>query len=200
MMPQGLQAVFALFILLPGFVSARIARMMSAKTQQTELERVIEALIFSFFTYVCYIAIFGALLPFEWSASTAAGQHYTLSVDRWRLLSLAFIAVVLGFAWGYVREHDLLLKYLRRWKLTRRSSNESVWTDVFLSVGGTVQVGLGDGRSVTGWLRQYAEAGDERTLFLERARWIVEDVDPIDVPGDGLLCSPKNQRYDMSCF
>ncbi len=179
-MPQGLQAVFALVVLLPGFVSARIVRMMSAKTQQTELERIIEALIFSFFTYVSYVAIFGALLPFEWTSSLQSPEHYNVHVERWRLITIAAIAVVIGFAWGYVREHDLLLRHLRRWKLTRRSSNESVWNDVFLTSGGTVQVGLGDGQSVIGWLKRYAEAGNERTLFLEKARWIVEDDENAD--------------------
>ncbi len=147
---------------------------MSAKTEQTDWERIIEALIFSFFTYILYVALYGALLPFEWTFSQQSPEHYNVHVERWRLLAIAAIAVVIGFAWGYIREHDLMLKHLRRWKLTRRSSNESVWTDVFLTASGAVQVGLGDGQSVIGWLKRYAEAGEERTLFLENARWIVE--------------------------
>ena len=143
-MPQGLQTLVALLVLLPGFVSERIVRMMSAKTQQTELERVIEALIFSFFIYVAYVGLFGASLPLEWSSTTAAGvQHYDLSVHRWRLFSLVAITLALGFAWGFIQGHDLLLRQLIRWKLTQRSSRESVWTDVFMNFRGTVQVGLG---------------------------------------------------------
>ena len=175
--------------------------MMSAKTQQTELERIIEALIFSFFTYVCYVTLFGASLPFDWYSITVGGsQHYSVSVYRWRLLSLAGIAIVLGFAWGYVKGYDLLLKRLRKWKLTQRSSRESVWTDVFMNFGGTVQVGLGDGRSVIGWLKQYAESGDERTLFLERATWVGDDTDPVDVPGDGLLLLTEKSEIKYVMF
>ena len=199
-MPQGLQALVALLVLLPGFVSARIVRMLSAKTQQTELERVIEALIFSFFTYVVYIFLFGSSLPVDWIATAGpAVTPYTISVHRWRLLSLAVIAVVLGFGWGYVKGHDSLLKLLRFWKLTQRSSRESVWTDVFLNYGGTVQVGLGDGRSVIGWLKQYAESGDERTLFLENAVWISDNADAVEVPGDGriLLTEKSEIKYVM---
>jgi hypothetical protein len=73
--PQGLQTLVALLILLPGFVSARIARSLSAQVQQSELERVIEALIFSFFNYVLYIAAFGTSLPIEWAPS--------FQVHRW---------------------------------------------------------------------------------------------------------------------
>lgn len=200
-MPQGLQALVALLVLLPGFVSARIVRMMSAKTQQTELERVIEALIFSFFTYVFYIALFGASLPLDWSSTAVNGsQHFDVSVNRWHLLCLAGIAILLGFGWGYVKGHDLLLKRLRRWKLTQRSSRESVWTDVFMNFGGTVQVGLGDGRSVIGWLKQYAESGDERALFLEKAIWVGEDADSVKVPGDGLLLLTEKSEIKYVMF
>ena len=174
--------------------------MLSAKTQQTELERIIEALIFSFFTYVLYIFLFGSSLPVEWVAATGGGTTpYLISVHRWRVLFLSAIAILLGFGWGYVKGHDLLLRLLRHWKITQRSSRESVWTDVFLSFGGTVQVGLGDGRSVVGWLKQYAEAGDERTLFLEKAAWVVEGVEPVAVPGDGriLLTEKSEIKYVM---
>jgi Family of unknown function (DUF6338) len=57
--PQGLQTLVALLLLLPGFLSARIAGSLSAQGQRSDLERVIEALIFSFVTYVIYIALFG---------------------------------------------------------------------------------------------------------------------------------------------
>ena len=176
-MLQGLQAVLALLVLLPGFVSARVVRMMSARSQQTELERIIEALIFSFFTYICYFAVFGAQLPLEWSVTLTSNgvAPFNFSVHRVRLLSLVPISVILGFVWGYVRGHDLLLKLLRKWKFTQRSSRESVWSDVFLNHRGNVQVGLGDGRSILGWLEQYAEAGDERTVFLSRAAWVADD-------------------------
>jgi hypothetical protein len=33
-MPQGLQAVFALLLLLPGFISARIVRLLTPRSQQ----------------------------------------------------------------------------------------------------------------------------------------------------------------------
>lgn len=136
-MPQGLQALIALLVLLPGFVSARIVRMMSAKSQQTDVERVIEALIFSFFIYVCYVLLFRISLRLGWAYTTFGGQqHYTVTVDRWHLLSLTAIALVLGFSWGFVRGHDLLLKLLRKLKLTQRSSRESVWADVFIAVPG----------------------------------------------------------------
>ncbi len=176
--------------------------MMSARSQQTELERIIEALIFSFFIYVCYFAIFGPLLPLEWSTASAnnGAVPYNLSVHRSRLLNLVLISLVLGFGWGYVRGHDLLLKLLRKCKLTQRSSRDSVWTDVFLNFRGNVQVGLGDGRSVIGWLEQYAESGDERTVFLARAAWVTEDGITTEVPGDGLMLLTEKSEIKYVMF
>jgi hypothetical protein len=116
-------------VLLPGFVSARIARALSAQAPQSELERVIEALIFSFFTYVIYIMLFGVGLPIEWQPS--------FEVHRWRVVFLALVACLLGLIWGVVRSKDLAMRLLRRCQLTERTSRESVWNDVFSNLGAT---------------------------------------------------------------
>jgi len=182
-MPQGLQTLVALLILLPGFVSARIARSLSAQGQQSELERVIEALIFSFFTYVIYVAIFGTSLPIEWLPAFA--------VHRWRVVFLAAMACALGLLWGIVRSKDLLLGSLRKLRITERTSRESVWNDVFSSLAGTAQVGLHDGRSLIGWVGRYSDSGGERSLFLERASWVSEDGSLIKIDGKGILLTEK---------
>ena len=200
-MPQGLQAVLALGVLLPGFVSARIVRIMSGRIPETELERIIEALIFSFFTYVCYFALFGSALPFDWSVPISANPaaHYGLIVHRWRLLGVVFISVALGSIWGYIKDNDIAHKLLRISGLTQRQSRQTVWGNVFLNFGGNVQVGLGDGRSVIGWLRQYSETGDERAVFIEQAAWVAEDGSITEVPGDGymLLTEKSEIKYVM---
>jgi Family of unknown function (DUF6338) len=183
--PQGLQTLVALLILLPGFVSARLARSLSAQAQQSELERVIEALIFSFFNYVLYIAAFGTSLPIEWVPS--------FQVHRWRILSLAVMACVLGLLWGVVRSKDLFLGLLRLWGLTERTSGESVWNDVFVSLEGTVQVGLKDGRNLVGWIGRYSDAGGERSLFLEGASWVAADGGLVEIPGKGILLTDKSE-------
>ncbi len=197
-MPQGVQALLVLLILLPGFVSARIARMMSARSPMSELERITEALIFSFFTYVIYLVLFGPRLPLEWHADANVSVHYAVQVFRLRVFFLGIFSIVLGLGWGYVKGHDLLLKVLRKCKLTQRTSRESVWNDVFVSLSGTVQVGLADGTSATGWLGRYSDTGEERALFLEKASWIAEDGTTTQIPGSGLLLTEKSEiKYVM---
>jgi hypothetical protein len=182
-MPQGLQTLAALLVLLPGFVSARIARAISAQAPQSELERVIEALIFSFFTYVIYIASFGTNFPIVWQPS--------FEIHRWRVIFLAAVACVLGLAWGIVRAKDLALGFLRRFDLTERTSRESVWNDVFSSLSGTAQVGLRDGRNLIGWVGRYSDSGGERSLFIERASWVQEDGSVVPIDGEGILLTDK---------
>jgi hypothetical protein len=181
--PHGLQTLAALLILLPGFVSARIARALSAQADQSELERVIEALMFSFFTYVVYVLFFGTSLPIEFLPP--------FQVYRWRVVFLLAVACALGLLWGFVHAKDLPLRLLRRWKLTQRTSRDSVWNDVFSSLAGTAQVGLHDGRNLIGWIRRYSDSRDERSLFLEKASWVQEDGSLVEIDGNGILLTDK---------
>jgi multisubunit Na+/H+ antiporter MnhB subunit len=161
-MPQGLQTLVARLVLLPGSVSAGIARSLSAERQQTELERIIEALIFSFFTYVVYLVFFGTSLPIEWLP--------LVEVHRWRVVFVVLIACALGVGWGLMRSKDLSVGFFKIRKLTQRTKDESVWNDIFARLGGTVQVGLHDGRNVIGWLNAYSDSGGERSVFLNGHR------------------------------
>ena len=199
-MPQGLQAVLALLILLPGFVSSRIVRMMSARSQQSELEKIIEALIFSFFIYVVYIAAFGSALPLEWTIPVSplkAGDltHFGLIVHRWRVLALSLFAIVCGVAAGFVRGHDLDLKLLGKFTFLERVTREPIWNKVFLGLEGTVQVGLADGRSAIGWLKFYPYSDEERCLFLENASWVGADGSLVPIEGAGLLLTEKSEIH-----
>ena len=193
-MPQGLQTVLALLLLLPGFISARIVRLLTPRSQQSELERITEALTFSFLVYVAYFFIFGSALPVDWKV-TAGTAGVQVLPHRWRILCLLLLAIVLGFLWGVAKARDWVLKALRRGKVTERTSRESVWNDVFLSFNGTVQVGLADGRMVIGWLRRYSETNDERSLFIERASWVSETGEIIAIPGEGLLLTEKSDIH-----
>ena len=142
----------------------------------------IEALIFSFFNYVIYVVLFGASLPIEWQP---------FEVHRWRVLFLAVMACCLGLIWGIVRSKDLVLRPLRAWGLTERTSRQSVWNDAFLSLEGTAQVGLKDGRNLIGGISRYSDADGERSLFLEDAYWVSEDGPLIPIPGRGILLTDK---------
>ena len=199
-MLQGFQALLALLVLLPGFVSARIARSISAPAAQTDVERILDALIFSFFIYILYLFLFGGTMPLEWSATVDAAKaaHYSLQVHYRRLTFLCFTPVLLGLFWGSLQHRDTVLALLRKWHLTDRTNAVSVWNDALKGHGGSVQVGLADGREVVGWLQQYSDADDERSLFLAKVAWVKEDGSRTMIPGPGILLTDKSEiRYIM---
>ncbi len=166
-MPQGFQAVLALLVLLPGFVSARIARSISSPAEQTDIERIIDALVFSFYIYLFYLFLFGANLSFalNFSADAVRLGNYGVRVFFWRLLYLCIAPPVLGVLWGALEHRDSLLGFLRWIKFTDRTNDVTVWNGTLKALSGTVQVGLGDDREIAGWLQRYSDIGAERSLF-----------------------------------
>ena len=142
-MPSGLQALFALFLFLPGFVSARIVRLLTARSQQSDLDRVIQALIYSFLICLIYLGAFGAKLPVEWVASATpnTSAFFHIVVHRGRVLTLGALSLLLGLLWGLIKGYDLHMRVLRRCRVTERTSRESVWNDVLFTQDGTIQAG-----------------------------------------------------------
>lgn len=193
-MPQGVQAFGVLLLLLPGFLSARIVQMLCARPKQTELDKIVEALLFSFVTYLLFAATLGTELPLSWSARTdQGGVHYIIEIRHLRLELLAVYSVVLALGWAWIVNHDSLLKWLRKGRFTQRTSRISVWNDIFHTLGGTVQIGLKDGRMVRGWLRCYSDESEDSTFFLEAASWIGEDGKEYPVNGPGILFTKESE-------
>jgi hypothetical protein len=59
----------------------------------------------------------------------------------------------LALAIGGIVTNDLSGILFRRLKLTQRTTRSSVWSDVFHERGRVLEVELGDGRRIIGWLR-----------------------------------------------
>jgi hypothetical protein len=187
-MPQGLQAFAVLLVLLPGFLSSRIVQMLCARPKQTELDKIVEALLFSFFTYLLFALTLSPELPLSWSAKVDQGTtHYFLEIHRWRLALLTAYAGVLGLAWAWLINHDALLRWLRKGGLTQRSSRSTVWNDIFHILRGTVQIQLKDGRMVRGWLRCYSDEPEDSSFFLEAVSWVDENGTLYPASGPGTL-------------
>ena len=64
-MPATLLALQVFLILLPGFSAAYAVQALATRRTQSDLQRVIEALVFSFIIYVCYVPFNSGKLPFH---------------------------------------------------------------------------------------------------------------------------------------
>ncbi len=180
------EALSVLLVLLPGFISARIVHSLCTKSKQSELDTVVEALIYSFFVYILLIATIGRL-PFSVSVETKGTTSEYLMVPALLPLAIsAVIAVLLGVLAAFNVNHGVTRSILEWLQVTRRLAKESVWIDTFENIGGYVQVQLKDGHSIIGWVRRYSETSVDPSLFLQNAAWVVEGK-AVEIPGPGIL-------------
>jgi hypothetical protein len=189
----GFQAVAILFILLPGFLAARIFQSLFVRPDQTEGDKVVDALLFSFLIYLAYVLSFGSSLPVSIQiVSDNGGQSLSFHLLPMRLFVLAAYALVFGLIMGYLCTNDISGKILRRLRLTQRTTRSSVWSDIFHELTGVVQVELADGRQLMGWLKCYSDEPKNASLFLERAAWINDDTSLVPISGPGILLTEQS--------
>lgn len=188
-MPEKIETLGVLLILLPGFACAYIVQFLAVRRKQTELDKVIEALLFSLVLYVVTLPFFGYKLPIRWQSSTAGPDVYQISVDYGHLATLAGMAILLALLYAANINHDWLMTVFRWMRITERSSRSTIWNDAFQEIGGYVRIGITDGRCLVGWVRDYSDDAIDPSLFLENAVWIVKGEDgsetemPIENPG-----------------
>lgn len=184
----GFQGLAALFVLLPGFLCARIVQWLCVRPKQTELDKIIESLLYSFVVYAIFVLFWGGAVPVDLASQQSGGAtHYQVHVERRPLLELVAISLVLALAVGGIVTNDLSGRFFRWLRLTQRTTRSSVWSDAFHDRGGVVQVELGDKRRIMGWLRYYSDEPHDASLFLENAAWINDDLSLVHIPGPGIL-------------
>jgi len=156
-MPEKVEALGILLVLLPGFAAAYLVQLLAARHKQSELDKVVEALIFSLVLYLFTLPFFGYSLPIAWHPADEKHPDIWQIFIVWpHLLALAFLAIVLGAIYAASINHNWLTAPFRWIRISERSARSSVWNDVFSDIEGFVQVGMSDGRSVIGWLRRYS--------------------------------------------
>jgi hypothetical protein len=188
--PGTLLALQIFLILLPGFTSAYIVQALATRRSQSDLERVIEALVFSFVIYVCYVPLNGGKLPFHIQNDPAASK--ASDTVLWEPAQLAWLAAVtLAFslaAVAYIRFDAI--RFFRWLHLSERTTRNSIWNDIFESeaIGGQpIQAELSDGRFVLGSLLYYSDAAEDASIYLTAASWVDAEGNPVPIPGPGIL-------------
>ena len=187
-MPGTTEALGVLLLLLPGFSCAYLVQRLAVRPKQTELDKVIEALLFSFVLYLIASPFFSYSLPLSWQAKTSQGiEQYAFQLNWPYLASLATLALATGILYGANLNHDWILGTLRKLRITERTARNSIWNDAFQEIPSSfVLVQLSRDSSIIGFLRYYSDEQEDASLFLEDAAWIVDDKgtqEPIDGPG-----------------
>jgi hypothetical protein len=170
-MPGTTEALGVLLLLLPGFSCAYLVQRLAERPKQTELDKAIEALLFSFFLYLIASPFFGYSLPLSWQRMTVDGiERYAFHLNWPYLAVMAALALVLGMLYSANLNHDWLLRLLRRLRITQRTARNSIWSDAFQDIPSSfVLVQLSGDRTVIGYIRYYSDEPEDASLFLEDA-------------------------------
>ncbi len=186
------EVLAVLVVLLPGFLAARLEQRLTVNPKQNEFDKTVEALLYSFFIYLTFTAIFRSLPVSAKAEKVGETIHYSIEASPLRLALLPVIAVALSVLVSFAANNDYFGRFFRWLGVTRRTWRASTWDDVFQDLGGVVQVELSDGRSVLGWLKFYSDRPEDRTLFLERAAWVNADGGLEEIQGPGILLTKES--------
>jgi Family of unknown function (DUF6338) len=119
-MPTSLIALQIFLILLPGFAAAYLVQQLATRRKQSDLERIIEALLFSFVIYVCFIAANRGQLPFHVQKGSDANGD-SIVWDPSSVWILAGITFGFGFFAVVYINHDWN-RVFRKLHLTERTT------------------------------------------------------------------------------
>ncbi len=199
-MPGTLLALQIFLILLPGFAAAYAVQALAARRSQSDIERVIEAVVFSFAIYICYVPLNGGKLPFRVAQDAIKGGSETVIWAPAQLGWLALVTAVFALAAvAYIRyDGNRFFQWIR---LTERTPRNSIWNDVFESEaieGQPLQVELADGRSVLGKLHYYSDVAEDASIYLTEAAWVDANANTIAIPGSGILLTKNSGIRSVS--
>jgi hypothetical protein len=187
------EAITLLVILLPGFLAARIEQRLVVNPEQNEFDKTIEALLYSFFIYLTFTAIYRSFPVSLTIGKTGESSTYSINASPFKLALLPLIAILLAALTALASNQDFFGSFFRWLGVTRRTWRASIWSDVFHNYGGVVQVELADGRSVIGWLKYYSDRAENASLFLERASWVAAGTtEPVTIDGPGIFLTSES--------
>lgn len=197
-MPGTLLALQIFLILLPGFSAAYVVQGFVTRRTQSDFERTIEALVFSFVIYVCYVPLNQGRLPFH-IQSDPKGSNTVV----WEPAQLAWLAGVTAVfslvAVAYLRfDGNRIFRWLR---LTEKTTGDSIWNDIFeheAIQNQPVQVELADGRNILGVLLYYSDEADDASVYLTQASWVDTAGNTIPINGPGILLTKSSGIRSVS--
>ena len=189
-MPELAKDTVALLtFLLPGFLVAWVLYALTSLQKPVQLERVIQALVFTLFVKALVVAE-------EWLLELI-GRTY--SVGQWsassELAASLITALLLGFFGAWVVNRDNVHRWLRSKGISRRSSQPSEWCDVFSKYQLFVTLHFTDDRRLYGWPEEWPSDPEKGHFFIVMPVWIHEDPARPMVGVEGILVNISDVRF-----
>jgi hypothetical protein len=165
------ELIALLTFLLPGFITSFLFYSLTSFSKKSEFEAVVIALI--------YTVIINAIVELLGMGFIAIGSQ--TAIGEWNQLSKTvcsiIIAFFIGLLWSYLFNNDRIHKFLRKMKITNKTSYPSEWYGTFSETKLYVILDLKDERRVMGWPAEWPDDPEKGHFVLEDAKWLIVDKD-----------------------
>ena len=188
--PESFEALYIFLILLPGFLTLMIERTLSYQIADSHVFTLTKSLVYSFVNYSVFLMTQETLVYWTIIENSDEPKQLILNSNPRGFAILLFVSILLGSLIGLFKNKDWHMKFARFIHLTKRTSRDSIWLDLFHDkfqvkkktkelkekTGAYVTVILKDGRNIFGWPEYFADSfNDGPVLFVTDAKWISED-------------------------
>jgi len=186
-----------LTFLIPGFLSSIIYSRMVFRNELDNWNKFIEALIFSFIIYTIFSIWNGDFPVFLIKNTNGDVTEYLIRFTKKELIQIFGVSVFLAILVGSLNNRDLFMAMLRKVQLTKKTSRDSVWADVFVNKPKYVIVNFNDKRRLLGYPEYYSDDLNEGVLYIMRPKWIEEEENEYEGNSklDGILVLKKDIEY-----
>lgn len=170
--------------LLPGLVTAWVIYGLTSHPRPTQFERVVQALIYSFFI--------GALVAFEEKALLFAGRFYAFGYwdKSAELFASSLSALGLGLIISFFSNNDTFYKFARDKGFTTRTAFPSEWYGAFSQHPRYTVLHLRGGRRISGYPVDWPSEPTAGHFRLVDAAWVNEDRTETVLDGDHSILIP----------
>lgn len=189
-MPELAEDTVALLtFLLPGFLVAWVLFALTSLPKPTQLERVIQALVFTLFVK--------ALVVFEQWALELAGTLHSFGpwTQNTELVASLSTALCLGLFGSWLANTDRLHAFLRRKGISQRSSRPSEWCDVLSKYPMFVTLHFKDERRLYGWPELWPSDPEKGHFFIVFPMWTHDDEPKPMKDVEGILVNVTDIRF-----
>jgi len=185
-MPTTFESLFiVVFFVIPGFISLWTVNLITPMGKKSELDKIINSLIFSF---INYLIVFPSYIKSANFSENTESIILTKSYFHF-ITTILFVSILLGLLWGIIYKNDFVSKILWKIGITTLSGGTTTWDYAFSNFGEQlwVQVYLSDGTICEGITEHMSAYPYKNQLYLYKARFL-------DKNGNLLSQTKNNER------
>lgn len=189
-MPELAKDTVALLgFLLPGFLVAWVLYALTSLQKPAQLERVLQALVFTLFVRVI---VFGEQIALEFIGNWVRLREWDTDAE---LVASLTTALALGFAGARIVNTDSLHQWLRDHRISNRSSQPSEWCGIFCKYQMYVTLHYKDDRRLYGWPEVWPSDPERGHFFIVFPVWLHgESRSPMDGV-EGILVNVQDIKH-----